>query len=202
MIHSLNKLEIKTDLPWLILGKGPSFSRIGSIDLTSFYTLGLNETVNFVECSLAHFIDIEVAKNINLKNKHSLFIVPFHPHLKNRPTTENLDQHKERLSFLRMLNFEERLFTYNLSTYKGHILHKGTPYIKAKYFSVEAAFRILANAGVRVIYTLGIDGGTSYADCFLERGYIPLTNGRKSFDDQFIELHSIVNNMKLSWIKL
>ena len=31
-----------TSTPWLILGKGPSFSKLSQFDLSQFYTLALN----------------------------------------------------------------------------------------------------------------------------------------------------------------
>lgn len=195
-MHSLNNFLFKRDKPWLILGKGPSFSRRNEIDFDKYYTFGLNETVNFIECSIGHFIDIEVSWRLRKSNKHTVFIVPFHPHYVFKPSVTITSELKNN-TFLRQLNYEDRLFTYNLSTYKGHILHKNAPYIKARYFSVEAAFRILANAGIREIFTLGIDGGTKYAEEF--DGLKPLSNGQPSFDKQFIELDKILRSHSMEW---
>lgn len=199
MIRSLKYLNIPTDKPWLILGKGPSFSRIWETKVSDFHLLGLNETVSEVTCEIGHFIDLEPL--CNLKNIYypNTVIIPFHPHINSSPA-KVLDHYYNKFPILVDFAKSEKLYTYNLSTYKGVQKHNNAPYITAKFFSAEAAFRILANAGVRQFYSLGIDGGNKYAKEF--KHLKPLTNGRANFDQQFVELYKIINNHKASWVQL
>lgn len=203
MIQTINKLTIKRDKPWLIVGKGPSFSRIWDIDLSHYYIFCLNETINQVErCDIGHVIDLEILPRLekwHCKGPRK-FLIPYYPHLKCKVVDRCLPACIDHYFYLKQMDYEERLYTYNLSTYKGNFVHPQATYIKARYFSVEAAFRILANFGVRQIYTLGIDGGTKYAKEF--KDLKPLTNGQPSFDKQFIEIKRIVDSHKMSWIIL
>ena len=201
MLKSLNKLEIDKSKSWLIIGKGPSFTRIWDTKVSNYNLFGLNEVVTKINCKLGHIIDLDVAIKIGTTGLLTAenYIVPYHPHVNFRPE-KTITSYYDKCILLKSLAIKDRLYTYNLSTYKGNILHANTPYIKTKYFSVEAAFRILANFGIRVIHTLGIDGGTKYASEFDDLK--PLTNGRKSFDDQFIELRSICKQHSMSWICL
>jgi hypothetical protein len=55
-----------------------------------------------------------------------------------------------------------------------------------RYFSAVAAVNLLAVSGVREIFTIGVDGGSSYAPDFDKKTL--LVNGRASFDVQFKEI--------------
>lgn len=194
-IKSITNLSINNDRPWLILGKGPSFSRIVDINTNSYFTFGLNHVVNHIYCDMLHIIDLEVFDDIHTI-ECTYLIIPWHPHLNNRPTNRDLEDWIDERPYLKHFERNNRLFTYNLSTWKGERL-SGFPIIETKYFSAEAAFRILIEAGVKIIYSLGIDGGTKYAEEF---DYLkPLTNKRKSFDDQFKEINKIIKKSGITY---
>ncbi len=203
MIRSLNNLIIRNDKPWLVLGKGPSFSRIHDQDLSQYYTFCLNETINKVErCNIGHVVDLEVLPRIekwHCKGPRN-FLIPYYPHLQCKVTNKCLPNWIDKYFYLKQMDYEDRLTVYNLSTYKGNFTHPAAPFITAKYFSVEAAFRILGNFGIRQIYTLGIDGGNTYAKEF--SNLKPLTNGQPNFDRQFAELQKIVHAHKMAWVQL
>jgi len=46
--------------PWLMLGKGPTFSQVGQVDLAQYYVCSLNHVIREVPADLAHIIDLDV----------------------------------------------------------------------------------------------------------------------------------------------
>ena len=52
--------EIEKTKPWLILGKGPSFSKRHQFDLSAYNTLSLNHAVREQAVTIAHIIDLDV----------------------------------------------------------------------------------------------------------------------------------------------
>lgn len=193
MIHFLD-LTLNTDKPWLILGKGPSFSKIitGEIDRNDYNLFGLNHVADILPVKLTNIIDIEVLSIAIIQNSNKI-LMPWHPHRKckvqpltlNDWMTQNLEPYKTK-SLLLEAKQQGKLVWYNLSTW--HRFHKDPPFpvIETKYFSVEAAIEILAHLGIKEINLLGIDGGTTYANEF--KYLTPLENTRDSFDDQFKEI--------------
>jgi hypothetical protein len=200
MKHFWPDLEVKTDKPWLILGKGPSFSCVYDTDLSRYYTLGLNHVNNIVSCTLALIIDLEVLSS-DFIEKTQKVLVPWHPHINFRPSKITLKELLCTNYYLEYLENSDRLYTYDLSTWRrfdNGIKYKNhRPIISAKYFSSEAAFGILINKGVKEIYSLGLDGGKEYAREF--KHIKPLTNGRKNFDYQFIEINKLVEKHKITY---
>lgn len=187
--------EVKDDKPWLIIGKGPTFELINTIDLSKYYVMGLNEVAQIIPCDIGHFIDVEVISHNFIKNSKAI-VSPVRPHkdckISNRylATWYFIPYHEE-------LNALNKLYCYNCSTYKGAHFEDFGPMVKVKYFSIEAAFRLLAINGIKEINTLGIDGGTKYAKDFAHLK--PLRNGRASFDDQFTEIAEITRKFNLRW---
>ena len=49
--------SFKSDKPWLIVGKGPSFDRIGEVDLSQYNVIGLNHVIYKIDCLLGSIID-------------------------------------------------------------------------------------------------------------------------------------------------
>jgi hypothetical protein len=98
---------------------------------------------------------------------------------------------------LKNLNKEGRLFWYNhlkknrLLTIKNikRVLYKD---IDVRYFSAEAALSILAQNNIKDVYSVGIDGGSSYSNNFSTETL--LANGRSSFDAQFEEMVKTIKN--------
>lgn len=204
-IKSIGHYPIKKDKPWLVLGKGPSFSRVWEINRESYYVFGLNHAGQMYESDLCHAVDLDGLLYEKLNQTKALFL-PFHPHASFRPTEQSLtdillDQSQDKHRHLHNLWSDNKLYTYDLSTYKGR-LNRQYPYIQARYFSSEAVFNILSMFGITTIYSLGIDGGRSYSEEFYDIGLRPLSNGRKSFDDGIHELNKICSVKKIKWIRL
>jgi hypothetical protein len=180
--------------PWLVLGKGPSFSKRAQYALDDFYLLSLNHAVRELAVDLAHAVDLDVILNCpqDFYNNAKYVVLPWIPHVNNKPGAKTLEQLLYDIPVLRDLENEGRLLCYNLSTEKNR-RYEGIPVIRVRYFSAEAAIRLLATEEVPVIRTLGIDGGASYSAQFSDLSEKSLlSNKRSSFDMQFQELAGII----------
>lgn len=186
------------DRPWLILGKGPSFSRHSSLDLSKYLVLGLNHVPLARPVDMTHVCDIDVfaeAGKAILANG-GLVVVPYYPHIRYAPREEYplpncLGAETNTGPILSELDKQGRLFYYK-SSQSVRFVHPpdaGTM-IRVRHFSAVAAVNLLATAGVKEIRTLGVDGGTEYAPEFSM--LTPLANGRSSFDAQKSELKRAV----------
>jgi len=175
--------------PWLILGKGPSFSKRFQFDLDKFYTLSLNHALREMSVKIAHMIDLDVVDDcgeIILRNTEFL-VLPWMPHVRNRPGALDLGQLAQSHPLLRALDREGRLLWYNHS--RAPRQHGDSPVVRVKFFSAVAALNLLAQAGVRTIRSLGVDGGATYSEEFSDlRDKTLLSNRRSSFDRQFEEM--------------
>lgn len=190
----------RLDGEWVIVGKGPSFSRWGG-RRAGQKVFCLNHTVREVPFpDIAHFIDYEALEDCRDELPFAqLVVVPFHMHV---------DCRVQKRSILDILNSDEatplvdlahsgRLAWYNCSTAKRYGFHASSPVVRVRYFSAEAAVRLLAMAGVKRIKTVGLDGGVEYAQEF--SGLTPLENGRKSFDEQFNEIKRTVDEFGIDY---
>jgi hypothetical protein len=179
--------------PWLIVGKGPSFSGIQIYDWSHFKILTLNDSIRkFDHVAIAHFIDFDAFKR-SAQDLHraGVVVLPWFPHVGNKPGKLGLADLQLREPMLQKLAQENRLSWYDLST-SAH--RQGDfPTVSALYFSAEAAFDLLATAGVRKIRSLGIDGGSSYSDEFDDLIDVSLLKNRqKSFNRQFYSFAKII----------
>lgn len=190
----------KTDLAkreWLIVGKGPSFSKIKDVP-DRYEILSLNHAVRELMAAgrpvtLAHAIDLDVIKQLSPEVlKHPAhFAMPFHPHIGFNATSKTID------SFDVIKPISDRLLWYNLVTGKAH---DKTPVVQTAYFSAEAAVSLLALAGVKTIRTIGVDGGDKYAGEF--KDLKPFTGGHKSFDVQWEGINRTVQKFEIDFAKL
>jgi hypothetical protein len=179
---------IPTARPWLLLGKGPSFSKRGQFDLAPFLTMSLNHAVREQPVKVAHIIDADVVDHLgaDLERNAEVVVMPWRPHVRNNAGAETLEQMSARHPLLRRLDASGRLLWYNLSSGQAR---EGSPVVPVRYFSAEAALNLLALAGVLQVRSLGIDGGASYSNAFDDlKDKTLLANGRRSFDKQFEEL--------------
>lgn len=188
-------LQLNKDKPWLILGKGPSFSKVWDLNLNEYYTLGLNHVNNIISCDLSLIVDLEVL-GPDFVEKSRKILIPWHPHVNFKPTKKTLKELISSNYYLEALEDAGKLYTYNLSTWKHNFgktwAYFGPP-IHAKYFSSEAAFNVLIALGITEIRSLGIDGGRKYS---IEFNHLrPLENGRKNFDEQFKEIEKITSGI-------
>ena len=158
------------DKPWLLLGKGPTFSRRSEFDLEMYNLLGLNHVVRELEVDVAHAIDVDVVSACSdvLRTNCRWLMMPRRPHEDFRPAPKLLEEFFDELPVLRELSEAGRLVWYNLSNSPpvGH-----APVIGAKWFSSEAALNILGYLDVPTVRSLGIDGGRGYSPTHNEGGY-------------------------------
>lgn len=172
--------------PWLIVGKGPSFSAIRNYDCSRFRVLTLNDSIReFEHVAIAHFIDYDAFKRCaHDLHRADMVVLPWFPHFDNKPGNLGLADLLLDEPILQKLVQEDRLCWYDLTT-SAH-RQGGFPTVSVTYFSAEAALDLLATAGVRKVHSLGIDGGNAYSSAFADLIDVSLlTNRRKSFDSQF-----------------
>lgn len=178
--------QVGPDEPWLILGKGPSFALRDRTDLGRYRLLSLNHAVREQPVLLAHAIDLNVVETCAdlLESNARFLVMPWFPHVDNRPGSLSLEQARADLPVLRRLSESGRLLWYDLRT--SQVRHGPGPVVQASYFSAEAALSLLALAGARRVSTLGVDGGSDYSTHFDDlRDKTLLANGRTTFDLQF-----------------
>jgi hypothetical protein len=172
--------------PILLLGKGPTFSERDKFLLPKFFTVTLNHAAREQESDLCSIIDIDVFQTCGeeiYKNSKSL-VLPWHPHEGFRASTKNLEDWLKEIPLLQKINQEGRLYWYNLSTYKQRRgqLKEGSKTYPGRVNNGDTFYGVCAINGFKKIYSLGIDGGTSYASEFNDLK--PFTNGQKTFDAQ------------------
>jgi hypothetical protein len=196
--------RVKTK-PWLVVGKGPSFSKIASFDLRKYNSIALNHAVNKIDgVDYVHVADLDVFDRISdrLTNSSVTLVTPYFLHSNNKAnsdlSTDALVSSKDKPhhELFRHLFKQNRLLTYR-SSHLGHLCKRRdigrTVYVR--YFSSVAVVNLLASSGVKNITLLGIDGGTKYDKQFSD--LTALTNGRKSFDVQFREIAISTRRHKL-----
>lgn len=172
--------------PWLVLGKGPSYSKIKNVQTSDFFLMSLNHVVRERPVDVAHVIDLDVVSSCadEIWSNAKTLVMPLHPHVDCRPSSRPLTELLDEVPVLRRLAEAGRLAWYNASTWKKP--KSGSPIIDVRFFSAEAAIGVLAECGARVIRSLGIDGGSRYASSFSDLDDVTLlANGHASFDRQF-----------------
>ncbi len=188
--------------PWLLLGKGPTFSRIGDFDLHRYNLFALNHVVRELAVDVAHAIDLDVAATCAdaLRENARWLLMPRRPHVDFGPTDALLEDFFDDVPVLRELDEQGRLVWYNLAN--GPPVG-AAPVVHTRFFSAEAALDILGHVGVKTVRSLGIDGGRGYSSTFedLEQTTM-LANTRLSFDDQFGEIAAIVSRHGLDYAPL
>lgn len=188
--------------PWLMLGKGPTFCRVQKVDLHKYNLLGLNHVCREMPVDVVHAIDLEVLAEVPLEKLLTCecVVMPWRPHLNSTVDGRCLQQliaagesanAPTCLMHLAAIHEAGLLRWYNLAP-RGQphdpVETHGRP-VGVRYFSGEAAANLLVAAGKRELFSLGIDGGKSYAANFDDLR--PLTNGRADFDQQLTELKKI-----------
>jgi hypothetical protein len=182
--------------PWLLLGKGPSFSRRSEFPLDDYNLIGLNDVVTEQKVELAHIIDIDVVEKCadTIRDNSRFLLIPRRPHIEFRPAERRLEDYFAEIPVLRELDEQGRLVWYNAAS-SAPI--GDSPRIGVRFFSSEAAMNILGEMGVKKVRTLGIDGGTEYGTEFAD--LTALENTRPSFDAQFRELEDIVAKWNIDY---
>lgn len=153
---------------WLICGKGPSFDSAKAIrfmqqNKTCFGTI--NQTPNqFIgmKADLAFYHDIEPMLDTE-PNRAYAYCLPWWPHFRAKPDARTIEQWAAHTVNLR----GPLLYSYDLGTAAGPIRYVQRKMIESHCFTYESVLQILGYAGVREIYTLGIDGGSARHPCFV-----------------------------------
>jgi len=172
--------------PPLLLGKGPTFDMRDKFLLPKFFTIALNHVAREVKADLCSIIDIDVfadcGEEIYKNSRH--IAIPWHPHHKFRASEKNLEYYLEKYPVLDVMDSEDRVFWYNLSTFpqRGGKEKEGSKTYAGRINNGDTFYGICAANGAKTVYGLGIDGGKGYSSAF--KDLTPLTNGRASFDDQ------------------
>lgn len=187
VLHAVSAFNNILPRPWLLVGKGPTLNNRDQVDFNKFNVFTLNHACTVVRPNIAHFTDFDAWLDCNsylYENQHNICL-PWYPHFDNRSGPNPLACYVDQNSLLQWHHDEHKLFSYN-STLSKRPKNPELPLIRVRYFSAVAGFNILAAAGVKRIYTLGIDGGKSYGRDFDPKDL--LANGRTDFDVQFEEI--------------
>jgi hypothetical protein len=195
------KLEGRSSKPWLMFGKGPTFERHREVpDLDEkFLTVGLNHICRQRNVLLTNMIDANVLGEVaGIEGKTKFIIMPWQPHVNFQPTKKTLDKFVEESPVLQQMEKEERLLWYNCST--GNKPRPDSPGVGVSWFSAEAVVCMLAMAGVKVLRTLGVDGGNKYATSF--KDIAPFRGGHTTFDKQTEPIRATVKQFGVDYSPL
>lgn len=171
------------DRPWLLMGKGPSFARRDDYDLSAFNTMSLNHAVLAQRVDVAHMLDFDVVEACAaaLPEQCRFLLVPRHPNISFSPSTLTLDQLLRHVPEVAAMAAQGRVVVYD----RAGVGRRTAPAVEVRYFSAEAALDLLGHLGAKQVRTLGIDGGTAYAQDFSALdGSTRLANGQPSFSRQ------------------
>lgn len=176
--------DFKSDKPWLIVGKGPSFDMIGEVDLTQYNVIGLNHVIYKIDCLLGNVIDIDVLSKSEDKLKCLHIVTPWYPHINFTPTRKNISKFIGEP----WCDKVDTCLWYNSSRARRFRAPAGGPRVTVKCFNAVAAVNLLGSVGIKEVRTIGVDGGKEYSDSFKKDTL--LANGRSSFDCQRIEFRN------------
>jgi len=177
--------------PWLVVGKGPTFRRVHDADPSLYNVVALNHVVRELKVNVAHFADLEAVVDCAdaVLTNADWVLMPYRPHIKFQ-VGESLAELAQSVPVLRELDRRGRLVWYNLST---GVPEGDSPVIHASHFGSEAVVNILATLGVKVIRTLGVDGGRAYDSTFNDlTGKTLLAGGESTYDLQFVGIRKTV----------
>jgi hypothetical protein len=200
--------------PWLVLGKGPSLARLKPQDALQYSVMTLNHACLVARPDVASFVDWEacadcfprLADASSYHGRPIAVCLPWHPHVRCRPTDQTLDQFQpavaglDRGSAWLSAGIQGRLLAYNSTTAGRLPRHPHLATVRVRHFGAVAAFNLLAKAGVREVASLGVDGGTEYDPRFDPKDR--LANGHRTFDAQFAEINRTVKANKMTWRRL
>lgn len=152
---------------FLLVGMGPSFSRINNFDTGLYNIMGINKVVRQISVDICHIIDWYIVDKVrdSIEKQAKYLVCPYYPHFGFQP---NFMLPLKDISMNLPQEIKEKLLAYNLSTIKikdssSHIIH-------ANYFNAEASLNLIAKLGCKTVRAIGIDGGTTRADEFSDHG--------------------------------
>lgn len=190
VVHYVHKHTVADRRPWLVLGKGPTAALLPQIDTSKYHILTLNHACRAVTPTVAHFVDLDAYQECR-DAISGMACLPWYPHVDSKAGKKHLDD---------LGLAPDAVLTYNSTTASGRTKCPTVHTVRLRYFSAVAAFNIIGMAGVREIFSLGVDGGTGYAPQFDPKDR--LKNGRKTFDDQAAELDLAVKTYHMTWTRI
>ena len=128
-------------------------------------------------------------------------MMPWFPHDPEKGyavSQENLEGLRKNHPLIDRMIEEGRMIIYNLSSSKE--FNKSSKVYATAINSADTLFNMLVSNGVKVMYSLGVDGGTTYSEHFCD--LVPLRNMRDSFDEQDPVIEAICKNAGAKFIKL
>jgi lipopolysaccharide biosynthesis glycosyltransferase len=188
---------------FLVIGKGPTFSKLDEFDCSQHIKVALNHVVREIDVFIAHAIDFDVVLDCaqRIDENAKFLLMPYYPHFSNRATFKNLRHLVKENYILEKLNNEGRLLWYNFGS--SRLKKIGYPSVGGGFFSGDVIFGVLASAGVKNIKTIGVDGGGTYGGKFLDLSKKTLlVNGRASFDIQFSKIRDHIMKHDLEFARL
>lgn len=192
-VSFIQKKSAQTKKSWVVVGKGPSSERYVPADFLNRNVITLNHACRLIPPDIAHFVDWDAYESCrDFLTPGSFVAMPWHPHIKNKATTETLH---------RLLTTTDARFNwlvYDASS--AQRLKKATNrrHTVLRYFSATAVFDLLVQAGEKRIESVGVDGGKRYAKQFSVSTL--LSNGQATFDVQMPVLLQICRN--IDWVRL
>lgn len=172
----------KGETPFLIVGKGPSFSSYTPKVSKGFHAVGLNHAVLRAKFDSASLPDVENIADCQeaLEANCRFVLAPWHPHVGLIPTERTLVDFYHDYPVLERLAAAGRLVSVN---YFGEPRDE-TPVIPPSPRNAAWVVNILAALGSAspvTIRTLGVDGGSAYGSGFGDDGSL----GDTDFGPQF-----------------
>ena len=180
--------------PWLICGKGPSFSKKSGYDLNKFNILAINETNNHVLSLIAFYTDYEGWTNTQYCSSRAI-MMPFWPHFDGSP------HERKPLPVIMQKDVHLRaspgmVYFFDLDRHSSiGIKGPSDMVLTANSKATEAAFMMLGLMGFKKIFTLGVDGGIFLDELFGESNK---TNGN-SYDTQFEFIKVTCQKFGIEW---
>lgn len=201
LIDNWIKSISKPNKPFLMIGKGPTLSLESNIQRSKYISIGLNHVSSKYDVDIAHAIDLEVLIECGseIYKKAKYLLMPWYPNYKFNPHNKNLQELLNENETIKSFYDSGRLLTYNRANGLSPHPDGGVP-VLPRFFSGDTVFQLLSLLNEKKIYSIGVDGGTQYSSEF--SNLKSLENGRSSFDDQFLLINYIENNLKSKLIKL
>ena len=205
-MKTLNNLFDQNIKPYLLIGKGPSFDIIDKILLNKYFTIALNHAVESTQCDAVSIIDIDVVRDCPeavYRNAKTL-VIPWHPHDKNnnfQPCSKTIVDYCKEIKVLGDMLDEGRIYSYNASSAKVFNFedNKELPNYNVFINNGDSIFTMLVANNNKKIYSIGIDGGTTYSSSF--SNYKPGGNGR-SFEESLAVIKKVEEQSNAELIRL
>lgn len=186
--------------PWLIVGKGPSVDRIGSVDLSARRVIALNDAILAVPSAEAClFSELDILRRpgvVDAMAERAGLVLIGDP--ARDPLTGELTPLGELVG--RFAPLDELIRRAPVDRFEWFDSAPCRPgVITSRYTSAEAALHIAALMGARAVETIGVDGGTEYGS-----GFAPNADPakRQNFDRQFPMLDAVAALYGIPWRRL